>query len=1518
MQEVRQGKRTVAEYAAEQEINHIFLEEGPGAEVIKVSAFLKGLRPNLTNHIVSNLELKKLPYMELKAKVAEIEQQLELTNKRSAESEPQEGPPPKRLFQGLLSRGGQGSQQQWGRKPQLQQQQQQQQQHQRSHSPKPQGQGWTKARMEHRESVKSKGPPPDPAKYAAMLQSQPDFIKGVQCSTCGMEGHRSAGYKHCHYYDPQRQHQKPAHGGKGGRGAGAGHSQRSVEKGGHNRNSFALLQTEDSYTLLGMTLRGGKQVDSKGSLERQGQGLNTSKDMSTKDSQGHVPAQLVRQPLSLRRQPSPKDMASAKVRTHRGDSLKDMAPSQGQEFPTLADKGLQGIQVQQSGPKDMVTDQGQDPKTLNTQPTQKSGPKDMASSQEPYDVLLGDAWLLQQGARLLYDKKVMEILTPKRKFTVKTITAPSNPSYTKTTPDVIPGPSATLSYTEDIGTNRTEQSPIPEAPTLKGLTYMQVKRAYRKQQPVILCFVQKEGEIEEPKPNPDLTEEEQAQLKDLLEEFKDIFGDKLQVTAPVRHDMPEVIPIQPGARIPNRPLYRYSPVEQKEIERQVQQMLQQGIIEPSTSPYGAPVLLVKKPDNTWRFCIDYRGLNQVTVKNGHPLPRIDDLLDKIQSAKYFTSMDLLQGFYQLPLRESDRPKTAFKTTFGHYQFRVCSMGLSNSPSVFQRVMNQVFSRLINKSVLIYIDDILIFSKTKEEHLRHIREVFETIRREHLSVKRSKCYFFKQELKFLGHIISKDGIKPDTEKVEAVKNWTTPKNQGDVRSFLGLTTYFKRFMKGYAKIAAPLMELTKDVYKKNFQWTSECQEAFDTLKQLLTDAPLLKVPDFNKPFTLITDASQVGLGGVLLQDDQPCAYESKKFSPAETHYTTTERELLGTVHCYQKWSVYLRHNPENVIETDHMPNIYFLSKPQLSSREIRWMELLSTFPGKWRYKPGKGNIADPLSRMPTFYQLSYLNQIPDQYKSLYPNPIRVTSHTPTQMLLAISLTKLNSTTDLSKIKEAYTKDANFEKDLYTEKDGLYFTKNKQIVIPDNPELKDYILSQTHDSLFAGHMGRDKTLREVQKTFYWPHMQQDVQNYINQCHICQTCKPSQIGNQGLLQLPEIAMEPWRNISVDLITGLPMTTSGHDSILTVVDRCTKMVILAKTTEKLDAQGFTQLMQDHVFSKHGVPVDVIHDRDPRFTGKFFKLVSSCLGLHQSNTSAYHPQSDGQTERMNRTVEQVLRAHTAQYDTEWDKTLSMVEFAINNTIHSGLHNTPFFLNKGFHPITPIMLEAIKQAKLEACPAAQHYLQTRKQAFDQAMQHLTAARDRYKSYADAGRKDISFEIGDKILLSTVNLNKHEQNRKLYPRFVGPFTITKKVNDVAYQIALPPSMPIHNVFHVSLLKAYIPGKSPSPPPVPIKVKGELEYEVEKILSHREKTTSTKKGPNTSARQKTIKKEYLIKWKGYGPEHNTWEPEANIKNAPTKLTEYWKQHSLIAQHPKTSRKRAPLVLTFMQETNKRVKL
>ena len=616
--------------------------------------------------------------------------------------------------------------------------------------------------------------------------------------------------------------------------------------------------------------------------------------------------------------------------------------------------------------------------------------------------------------------------------------------------------------------------------------------------------------------------------------------------------------------------------------------------------------------------------------------------------------------------------------------------------------------------------------------------------------------------------------------------------------------------------------------------------------------------------MVTDASNVGLGGVLLQEDKPCAFESKKFTSTECNYHTTEREMLATVHCYKKWAVYLRENPKNVIETDHMPNTYFSTKPLLSSKEMRWMEFLSSFPGEWKYKPGKGNIADPLSRMPSFYVGAIIRK-----------------NKPAKAIVDEVIQPVQQFTLIQQILKGYLQDADFPKEKYLLQGDLYY-HNDKIVIPNIPEVKELVIQECHDSMFAGHMGRDKTITTVKRLFWWKGMAQDITQYVTHCHVCQTTKAAATAGQGELHPMEATTVPWQNISVDLITALPLTIQGHDSIITVVDRCTKMVILIPTDMTIDAIRFAQKMQDHVYAKQGLPLDIVHDRDPRFIGNFLTTAYKGTGIHQSMTSAWHPESDGQTERMNRTVEQVLRAHSAESPREWDKLLSMVEFAINNSTHASLKDSPFFLNYGRHPITPVMIDFIKHDKV-ACAKALQWNKSNKQAFDFAMQQLKMARDRYKSYADSNRKDTTFKGGDKVLLSTVNLNKHSQNRKLFPKFIGPFKITERINDVSYRLDLPEMMKIHNAFHVSLLRLYKQGMKHPPPPIPIEMEGELEYEVQKIVSHREY-------------KKTNKLEYYIMWSGYGPEHCTWEPEVHLKNAKDTVQDYWEALALLERAAK----------------------
>ena len=407
------------------------------------------------------------------------------------------------------------------------------------------------------------------------------------------------------------------------------------------------------------------------------------------------------------------------------------------------------------------------------------------------------------------------------------------------------------------------------------------------------------------------------------------------------------------------------------MEKQVKEMMDKGLIEPSTSPFGSPVLFVRKKTGELRMCIDYRALNKITIKNRYPLPRIDDLFDRLQGATTFSSLDLLSGYYQIRLPDSDVPKTAFRTPEGLFQYKVLPMGLTNAPSVFMAAMNRILRDL--KFAIVYLDDILIYSKNPEEHVEHVRQVLERLSLHSYYAKLKKCDFFKTSIKFLGHIVSAEGVSPDPTKVEIVKTWPTPKTVNDIRAFLGLANYFRKFIHNYSIISAPLVNLTKGNVSKrkskvtSIGWDDNCQTAFEDLKKALVEAPVLALPDFTKPFEVttfqvVTDASDYAIGAILVQDGRPIAYESKKLNGAQQNYHTTDRELLAVVHALEIWRCYLE-GPKFQVITDHHSLLHLKSQPILTRRQARWSEFLQGFDFEWVYLQGPLNPADSLSRMP---------------------------------------------------------------------------------------------------------------------------------------------------------------------------------------------------------------------------------------------------------------------------------------------------------------------------------------------------------------------------------------------------------------------------------------------------------------------------------------------------------------------------------------------------------------------------
>ena len=645
-------------------------------------------------------------------------------------------------------------------------------------------------------------------------------------------------------------------------------------------------------------------------------------------------------------------------------------------------------------------------------------------------------------------------------------------------------------------------------------------------------------------------------MNDRIESLKRDFPDVLCTAQP--QGLPPSRPTVPTIPLVNenltvfKQMYRLSPSEKSELENQLADLLKRGHIRPSVSPFGSPILFVKKKDGSQRMVIDYRSLNKLTVKNKYPLPRIDDLLDRLHGAKYFSSIDLMSGYHQIRLHESDVPKTAFRTPAGLYEFLVLPFGLSNAPATFQTEMNRLLGHL--SYVIVYLDDILIFSRSAEEHEQHVREVLSILRREKLIAKAVKCAFFQISLPFLGHIISAEGSTVDPKKISAVQTWPAPTSTHQMQQFLGLSNYFREYVQGYSKLVGPLTDIAS--VQKPFKWDAEQQAAFAGVKHALTHAPCLAYPNFDKPFQIVTDASGYGIGAVLMQDKRPIYFFSQKLKPSETRYSTSDKELLAVYRALVKLRCYVQGRDFTLI-TDHKPNTGDFKA--LTSMQVKWITYVESFksdtPGggiKIVYQPGRTNVADPLSRHPSYLsalltrqakrlqQTSQQNehQTPQQHQqqpqqppsappppfggppSALPPPAAglgssscegegtwatppANEQAPSTSSADVALPPpppISLSVFEQQISQGYTSDPWFVDDRNTskleQKEG-YWLSQGAIVIPNQKELKNSILYEFHDIPSAGHVGIDNTYKAVKRNFWWPNMRREVEQYVQTC-------------------------------------------------------------------------------------------------------------------------------------------------------------------------------------------------------------------------------------------------------------------------------------------------------------------------------------------------------------------------------------------------------------------------------------
>jgi len=668
-----------------------------------------------------------------------------------------------------------------------------------------------------------------------------------------------------------------------------------------------------------------------------------------------------------------------------------------------------------------------------------------------------------------------------------------------------------------------------------------------------------------------LPEQMEPALATLLHTYRQVFDVPIGLPPPRMHD--HSIPLLEGSNPVKVKPYRYPHSQKAQIELMIQEMLNEGLIQPSTSPFSSPIILVKKKDGTWRFCTDYRALNVLTIKDSFPIPTVDDLIDELHGATHFSKLDLRSGYHQILVKPEDRYKTAFQTHQGHYEWLVMPFGLTNAPATFQSLMNHIFQGWLRKFVLVFFDDILVYSPDWSSHLQHLETVLQVLQKEHLFAKLSKCSFGATNINYLGHTISNAGFAKEEDKIRVVKDWPKPTSLKLLRGFLGLTGYYRRFIRNYASLATPLTDMLK---KDNFKWTTAAEDAFMKLKEALTSSPVLALPNFTQPFTLETDASGIGIGAVLLQQAHPVAYCSKKLSTRQQKQSAYARELYAITQAIAKFRHYLLGH-KFTIKIDQKSLKELLDQSLHTPEQQQWFPKFLGYDFTIQYKPGKENVVvDALSRCMSMAIFEPVNQWLQDIQA------RIKEDPELQIIMA----KLDS--EPKTVKH------------FAVHNGILFWK-KRTVLPNDEELKKKIMTKFHNSLVGGHAGRAKTIARVCSQFYWVNMHQDIRMFVHNCKICQQTKTETAFPIGLLQPLPIPIQVWDDIAMDFIIDLP-PSQGFTAIMVIVDRLSKFGHFIPMRYDFNSKQVADAFINNVVKLHGISKSIVSDRDKVFISSFWK----------------------------------------------------------------------------------------------------------------------------------------------------------------------------------------------------------------------------------------------------------------------------------------------------------------------------
>lgn len=903
----------------------------------------------------------------------------------------------------------------------------------------------------------------------------------------------------------------------------------------------------------------------------------------------------------------------------------------------------------------------------------------------------------------------------------------------------------------------------------------------------------------------ELSPQEQQKLEKLLEQELPLFGGLLGRTALIEH----TIRLKSNTPIKSKH-YSLNPAMQRIVDEEINSMLADDVIEPSNSPYSSPIVLIKKPTGKYRFCCDLRKINSISEPDAYPLPKINAILDKLREAKYISTIDLKNGYWQVPLSEVSKPLTAFTVPGrGLYQFKVMPFGLHAAPATFQRLLDRVIGPELEPRAFAYLDDLVLATPTFEEHLELLRDVFQRLREANLKINPEKCQFCRTELRYLGHVINSQGVNTDPEKVRAIVDFLQPKTVRQLRRFLGMASWYRRFVPNFAKCSAPLTKLLKK--NTTWQWGQSQETAFKTLKEKLTTSPTLVCPDFNLPFELHTDASNEGLGAALVQKQNNkevvIAFASRLLADSEKKFTVTEKECLSVVWSVRKFRPYLEGYHFKVV-TDHQSLKWLMKLQEPSGRLGRWILELQQHSFEICYRKGALNkVADALSRNPVSPPPDPEGEETNLSNEYAINVIAGTQKssnlTPRERSLDWYTRMYNKVVNRPNKYDSYTisREGKLLKRVRPNRrmDMVDPTTVWKTCVPSH--LRDEVLKENHDRAESGHFGVRKTLKRVGSRYYWLGWQKQVKAYVRRCVNCQQYKVEQKKPVGkmILRRPR---GPWYMITLDLIGPLPRSKRGSKFALVVQDNFSKWVEVAPLKSATAKQVVDQLTS-MVLLRYGAPEVIRCDNGSQFTSKIFQDLAREWQIKLEFTAPYSPQSNP-TERYNRVLKTMIAQYVKDDHRTWDQNLAEFRFAMNSAVHDSTKFSPAMITLGRELRLPRAIHgALVTEKVEVTEEEEYTAREilSKRIHEKVKENLAKAFAHQARFYNLRRRENPFQIGQEVLKRqhTPSSAIEAIAQKLTPKYDGPFTIQRQVG--ANMFELVDHLNNVHVVHAKDLKAF---------------------------------------------------------------------------------------------------------------------